>query len=168
MRARARLLAVAVVVASAALAASCSSLLGIKDPTLAGDGGPTTDGSVPPTDGGNPPIDAARPDSAPTVDGAPGPPVITRVAWAPLAGCFSGFPAGYSVTTTVVDSDTAAIDVDVSGTVDGCSTINSATANISCQTNAGPMNGTVTASDPENHTWSQNFTIMPCTSGSAP
>ncbi len=165
---RARLLAIAITVASATLAASCSSLLGIKDPTLAGDGGATTDGSMMTTDAGPPPIDAARPDSGPTVDAAPGTPIITRVAWSPLAGCFSGFPAGYTVTTTVVDSDTAAIDLDISGTVDGCSTISSASANISCSTNSGPMNGTVSVSDPEAHTWSQNFTITPCTSGSAP
>ncbi|MCC6997475.1 MAG: hypothetical protein IT370_22860 [Deltaproteobacteria bacterium] len=165
---RARVIAVIGFLVCAALAVSCSSLLGIKDPTLGGDGGGSSDGALPTSDGSAPPIDAARPDSAPRPDAAPGTPVITRVAWAPLAGCFSGFPAGYSVTTTVVDSDTPAIDIDVTGTVDGCSAINSATANISCQTNSGPMNGTVTATDPENHTWSENFTITPCTSGSVP
>ena len=112
---------------------------------------------VRPADAGGPPD--AEPGAAP---------VISAVTWTPAAGCRVGVSGKFTIVVTVTDADTPAASLTVSGSVASCfPAIVQNPAEVTCP-NVQPYPGTVTVSDPQHHTATQFFTVLPCTAGTAP
>jgi hypothetical protein len=97
--------------------------------------------------------------------GGGGIPQITRITWAPAAGCSTGVASNYTITITAVDSNTSTDQLTYQGMVLSCTpAITMATQTVNCP-NLAAYTASVTVSDPEGNMSSKNFMISPCSGG---
>ena len=95
-------------------------------------------------------------------------PVISEVTWTFAEGCAANEASEVVIAITATDAETAAADLEFSGSVTGCTgSIDANPATLTCP-NAATYNGTVTVTDMDGDSDMQGVTIMPCTDGSAP
>jgi hypothetical protein len=98
-------------------------------------------------------------------------PTIASVRWLAAGGCRLGQPSDYTIIVEATDGDTPAGLLQYRGSLPTCSpptwSTMSATEIISCPS-AMLYDGTVEVRDPEGHSATRTFSIIPCSSSGVP